>query len=133
MLTFKGNFNLFDDVIDFTTKSPQGEVGRWLNRKGAEMEAAAKAQVGVRTGRLRQSISRSQERTAYGQKLVIVADSRHAYYHHEGTRPHIIAASGRGNLRFTNRGRIVTVKSVRHPGNRANRFLSDQLKLIRTP
>lgn len=140
MLQLRMDIHLDPLAIDTMVNSPYGEVGRWLARKGAEMRTGAEGMVGVRTGRLRASISVSQERVVLGQQLVVGADAvrpgtdkSYAYDHHEGTRPHIIAPRPGGELVFVSRGRRIGSRVVKHPGTRANKFLSSQLVLLKSP
>jgi hypothetical protein len=140
VLRFKADLDLDPFAMDSLTNSPYGEVGRWLARKGQEMAAGARAQVGVRTGRLRASIAVSQERVPLGQELRIVADAvapgragSYALDHHEGTPPHLIRAKGRGALVFPGGRGVAAAKVVHHPGTRANKFLSDQLPILFVP
>ena len=110
--------------------SPNGDLGRYLHRRGVMMRAVATAKVGKSTGMLARSIYLEQEATKTGQKMVLGASSRHALLHHEGTRPHIIRARGNGTLRFASAGRVVYSRQVMHPGTRPNRFLSSTLPMI---
>jgi hypothetical protein len=118
-------------TLDFTLKSPYGPVGRHMYVRGRAIVSAAKAQVGVDTGRLKNSISMTQSRAVYGQSMTIGSPLRYALAHHEGTRPHIITPNRTEVLRFSSRGRIVYARAVRHPGTKPNKFLADNLYLIR--
>jgi hypothetical protein len=118
-------------VFDTFFNSPDGTVGRWLKRKGSRIVAAAKSQVGVRTGALRASIHMRHMRDPRGQYLRIGSSLGYARLHHEGSRPHLILPKKRQVLKFYSRGQIVMTHMVRHPGTRPNRYLSDNLKLIR--
>ena len=117
--------------LDFMLNDPYGPVGRHMFVRGRAIVAAAKAQVGVKTGRLRNSIHMRQERSIGGQTMTIGSPLSYAYAHHEGTKPHIITPSSSEFLRFTSRSRIVYARSVRHPGTKPNKFLADNLYLIR--
>ena len=117
--------------LDFMLNDPYGPVGRHMYVRGRAIMAAAKAQVGVKTGRLRNSIHMRQERSIGGQTMTIGSPLSYAYAHHEGTKPHIITPNGGEFLRFTSRSRIVYARSVRHPGTKPNKFLADNLYLIR--
>lgn len=117
--------------LDVMLKQPEGEVGRWLAKRAELIALAARAQVGRRTGRLASSIHIRHSRTVYGQSIKIGSDLHYALLHHEGTRPHLIVGRD-GPLRFSAKGRIVYTHAVRHPGTKPNRYLSDNLRLIRT-
>jgi hypothetical protein len=133
------NLHIDEAVLDHMLFSPSGDVGMWLRRKGAEMEAAARLEVGKRSGKLERSIYRTQERIPGGHKMVLGADARdssglksYALYHHEGTRPHEIVR--REGMAFVGRtGQPIVVKVVHHRGSKGNKFLSRQLRLLGIP
>lgn len=118
-------------ALDHLLNDPYGPVGRYLFARGRAIMAAAKAQVGVKTGRLKASIHMRQERAPYGQMIRIGSPLSYALMHHEGTRPHIITPNRAQVLRFTSGGRIIYTHAVKHPGTRPNRYLTDNLYLIR--
>jgi hypothetical protein len=91
---------------------------------------AAKAQVGVRTGALRASIHMRHLRDSRGQYVKIGSGLDYALLHHNGTRPHIIRPDRAKVLRFVRGGKVIFAHSVRHPGTKANRYLTDNLKLV---
>jgi hypothetical protein len=112
-------------------KDPTGVVGRYMFERGLKIMAAAKVKVGKTTGALAASINISQEPTTTGQKMTIGSPLRYAFYHHEGTRPHLIRADSGGFLRFSSRGRIVYSRQIMHPGTRPNRYLTSFLYMVR--
>jgi hypothetical protein len=118
----------YDSILDNFLNNPNGEVGRNLKNLGKEIQDLAKAKVGVRTGNLRKSIHMRHMKDARGQFMWIGSKVDYALAHHEGTRPHTIIPKGGKVLRFTSRGQVVYAHAVNHPGNRANRYLSDALK-----
>jgi hypothetical protein len=117
--------------LDNLLNSPKGEVGRYLAERGTRILIAAKNQVGVKTGRLKASINMRQYRSVGGQSLKIGSPLSYALIHHEGTRPHIITPNRAEFLRFSSRGRVVYTRVVRHPGTKPNKYLADNLYLIR--
>ena len=125
----------YNPEFNYAFKDPAGNpIGRYLRRKGVFMTTGAKIQAGYKTGALKKSISMSQSRTSYGQKLVIKATAPHALMHHEGTSPHIIiAGKDSKNFRFVAKGgNVVYTHVIKHKGTKPNRYLSDQLsKFIR--
>jgi hypothetical protein len=124
--------NINHSALDRMLNSPTGDVGRYLSGKGRLIVAAAKAQVGVDTGRLRQSIGMTHYRGLGGQYLRIGSSDSIALIHHQGTSPHTIEARDRHKvMRFTSGGRTIYSRRVLHPGTRPNRYLSDNLRLIR--
>ena len=117
-------------ALDFLINSPRGPVGIYLYRKALQIKTMARGQVGVDTGALKKSIHIRRGRTGVGQYVEIGSNLRHAYMHHEGTRPHVILPKTAKMLRFSAGGRMVYTRKVSHPGTRANRYLSDQLRVI---
>jgi hypothetical protein len=117
--------------LDTFLNAPRGEVGQWLKLRGMRVLAAAKAQVGVDTGALRASLHMRHLRDPRGQYLKIGSPLKYARAHHDGTRPHIITPNKKQVLKFTTRGQVVFARAVRHPGTKANRYLTDNLKLIK--
>lgn len=116
--------------LDVMLKQPQGEVGRWLRKRGTMIQSAAKAQAGIQTGALKASIKLIHERTVFGQMLTIGSSLSYALVHHEGSRPHVITPKNAKMLRFTSKGRVVYARTVLHPGTRPNKYLADNLYMI---
>jgi len=123
--------NIFKTELDFVLNNPSGDVGRYLARKGRLIMMAAKAQVGVRTGALRASIHMRHLRDSRGQFVRVGSALNYAYLHHEGSKPHVITPNRAQVLRFVNRGRIIYAHAVMHPGTKPNRYLTDNLGLVR--
>jgi hypothetical protein len=117
-----------DAAIYSLCASPNGPVQKDLKSRARRVETGAKRQVGVETGRLRESI-KADVRPGRNRlpEIYIGSNVRHALMHHEGTRPHIIHPSMRRTLRFKVRGRVVYTTVVRHPGTRPNHYLTDPL------
>lgn len=118
-------------ALEFLLDSPSGSVGRHLAKKGAMISIAAKAQVGVRTGALRASIHMRHLRDSRGQYIRVGSPLNYALAHHEGTKPHKITPKRAQVLRFTRGSTVVYAHSVMHPGTKPNKFLTDNLGLIR--
>lgn len=115
-------------------ESTTGMVGRDLRRRAKRVQIAAKVQVGKETRNLHRHIAISMERSVTGPiadvGVHVEPGIGYAYFHHEGTRPHVIEAKPGQHLRFRGRGGAqIYVTQVRHPGTRANRFLRDNLPL----
>jgi hypothetical protein len=98
---------------------------------GYKIMIAAKQQVGVDTGRLKNSIHMRHFRSGIGQMIEVGSPLKYALLHHEGTRPHLITPNRAQVLRFTSGSRVIYTHQVRHPGTRPNRYLTDNLYLIR--
>lgn len=127
-LTFK-NITWYKPELDYLLHNPSGPVGRNLGERGRQVAIAARRQVGVDTGALRASISVSHHRDVRGQFVMVGSRLNYALMHHNGTRPHIITPNRSQYLVFNKGGRVIYATSVRHPGTKANRFLSDNLYL----
>ena len=112
-------------------KSPVGEVGRFLAGRARLIVIGAKRQVGKKTRKLQQSIHSRQSRTAYGQMVWIGSEVEYALAHHEGTKPHLITPNRAQVLRFTRGSSVVFAHAVMHPGTKANRYLSDNLRIMK--
>lgn len=123
--------NFFEPALRKLLKSPDGAVGRHLRKKGKLVELAAKRQVGVRTGALRSSIHMRHGRDVRGQYVMVGSKLPYAKMHHEGTKPHMIFPNKAPILRFTKRGQVIYAHAVAHPGTKANKYLTDNLKLIK--
>lgn len=120
----------YEPFFDQFKNSPRGEIGDHIEqRAGRAILLAAKRQVGVRTGMLKETIRMTHVRVGLTQELRIGSDYHIALLHHEGTRPHSITPNGPHMLRFTSKGRVVYSRHVNHPGTRPNRYLSDNLYL----
>ena len=130
--------------IDKLLNQPNGETGRYLEKKAKKLRDAARMQAGVNTGRLRRSIRvYGHRRSGTGQKIQIGSSVPYALMHHEGTRPHIITPNNHRFLKFKPKGGgggkgwnvladgSVLARKVRHPGTKPNRYLSDSVKYIR--
>ena len=117
--------------LSFLLDNPSGDVGRYLAKKGRMVQVAAMAQVGVRTGALRASIHMRHLRDSRGQFVRIGSPLNYALAHHEGTKPHLITPNRAQVLRFVRGSTVVYAHSVMHPGTKPNRFLTDNLSLIR--
>lgn len=116
-------------AIDKFLNSQAGPVGRWLAKQGFKVLARAKRQVGVRTGALRASLHMRHYRDSRGQYVRIGSSLSYARLHHQGSKPHLITPKEKQVLRFYSRGRIVYARAVLHPGNKPNRYLTDNLRL----
>lgn len=111
---------------------PSGMVGQHMYRIGKRMQAAARIQVRRRTGLLAASIQVSQSAGEHGQTMTVRASVPYAILVHEGTAPHLISGRNGGMLRFTKGTRVIYSRAVVHPGTRANKFLSDQLYMVKS-
>jgi hypothetical protein len=122
------NVRFYAVVLDDLLNNPNGSVGDFLDKKGKDILALAKAKVGVRTGNLRNSLHMRHMRDARGQYVWVGSTLDYALAHHEGTGPRTITPKSGKVLRFVSRGQIVYAHSVQHPGTKANRYLSEALR-----
>lgn len=119
---------LYKPILNFELNDPRGMVGRHMHRLGLDIKRDAQAQAGVKTGALKKSIRLEHTGASRGQSIKIGSNLPYALAHHEGTRPHIITPNPPNKtLRFSSGSKIIRTAIVRHPGTRANRYLSDQL------
>ena len=116
--------------MDFVLRSPNGEVGRHLRKLARRLQLLAKAQVGVDTGALKDSINYRIVRGGGGLVAIVGSNNHIALLHHQGARPHIITPRRAQTLRFYSHGRIVYSKLVHHPGTKPNRYLTDNLRRV---
>lgn len=80
--------------------------------------------VPVRPGRLRDSIVARVGTDSSGAFVRVGANTEYATYVHEGTVPHRITARRAPRLVFWHGGRVVYARTVNHPGNAPNRYLT---------
>jgi hypothetical protein len=120
-----------EPVIQRMLNSPEGDVGQYLARRGRLIVFAAKKQVGVKTGQLRESIHMRHLYDSRGQFLMIGSEKHYALLHHEGSRPHTISPNRAQTLKFTRGAQVVYTKRVYHPGTKPNRYLTDHLRLVK--
>jgi len=118
--------------FDIFLNSTSGTVGRYVRTRGKMILAAAKIQVGKDTGALERSINMVHNRLGTrGHIMTIGSPLDYALVHHEGSRPHVITPRDANILRFSSGGRVIYTHKVNHPGTRPNRYLSDQLWMVR--
>ena len=123
------NITFYKSQTDFLLENPGGPVGRSLARRGQKVLAAARGQVGVDSGKLKKSLRMTHERGARGQFVRVGSKLNYALTHHQGSRPHIITPKRSQVMVFSKKAQIIYATSVRHPGTRANRYLTDNLYL----
>lgn len=126
-LSLSTNSTVIAKKLEVEINKPGGDVWRYIERKKFPALEGARRMVGVRTGRLRRSISWYHLKNVTGQYAGLKASAPHALMHHEGTRPHLIVPNQGKALRFQQRGVVVFRNSVMHPGTKANPFLRAQL------
>lgn len=130
MAAFRPNKVIWYELqVDYLLNNPEGTTGRFIGRRAKGVEIAAKRQVGVRTGALRNSITRHGLRSMVGPMYVVGSRLPYALSHHEGTSPHPIYPSRKKVLRFTDGDVLVFTRKVDHPGTKPNRYLSDNLAI----
>lgn len=120
----------YEPVLDKFLNQPTGTVGEYLRDKGNQITFLAKTLVGVRTGALRASIHMRHLRDTRGQYVQVGSTLPYARMHHEGTRPHMIYPKRAKVLRFVRRGQVVYAHAVRHPGTKANKYLTQAMRTV---
>lgn len=114
---------------DSVFQSHDGIVGSDLDRRADRVLNAAKAKVGVKTGRLKRDLHKRWMPSGTGRLVMQVGSSvSYATVHHDGAKPHIIRARDAKAMRWVNdSGNVVFATTVHHPGHRANRYLETAL------
>jgi hypothetical protein len=118
--------------IDALLSSESGPVAKHVKGLGRQVSIIAKSLAGVRTGRLKKSISVSRDRSyGPGYAVLVGSDVRHALVHHMGARRHMILPRRPGGvLRFRRGSTVVYTRSVRHPGHAPNPYLTTALRRV---
>jgi len=129
------NVKIYDIPFDITFNEPHGLVGRWMAKRGRVSLAYAKTHAGVRTGRLKASIRLAHDRKAPGRgqqvRIGVPGNGRgYALLHHVGSAPHVITVKRGRMLAFDVHGRRVLTRTVRHPGTKANHYLTGSFKVF---
>jgi hypothetical protein len=130
MLRFKSNrVHFYNSTLHnfLNTNKSRDKLTLWseIERSVARGVVRAKKEVGVKTGALRSSIVSYHTGSARGQVYGIKATKKYAYMHHEGTKAHemtIVRAGGRS--------RVLTSRTIMHPGTKPNPYLRNQLETI---
>lgn len=121
---------IYKPILNFELNNRYGMVGQHLHGIANRILQDAKRQVGVKSGHLRKSLHIQHIDGSRGQSVKIGSDVSYALAHHEGTRPHLITPNPPNTvLRFRSGAKIINTSLVRHPGTKANRYLSDQLRV----
>lgn len=119
--------------IRYTFREKDGPVGRYAQGMGRTLTSLAKRQVGVRTRALQRSITYrvyNRRSSVNDLRIQVGSDNKIALLHHKGTKPHTIKPRYKKALRFQQHGKIVFAHIVKHPGTRANRYLTDNLPKV---
>jgi hypothetical protein len=135
-------FRLDPDAVRRWLTRPDGDVARYLFRKGLDVSNVAKQLVGVDEGELRRDIGLRPGQDSRGLFVDIGSSVEHALVHHEGSAPHTITTkppgrpsragrAGAGRLSFTVGGRKVFARIIHHPGTRGTHYLTRALEAIR--
>lgn len=125
-------------------RSPSGPVMRKLIEDGELVKEEAKRLVGVhrpnaqdaprarRPGTLRDKIVKRVADVNGQPAVLVVAEDEIAMWHHEGTPAHPITARRAPMLVFywPKVGKVVSFRSVNHPGTQPNRFLVNALRVL---
>lgn len=112
---------------DNFTRSPTGEVGRDLIKRGEKLKQLARGSIKSKSGRLARSLTMNYYRGTLNPYVEVGSDLEYSYFVHEGTKPHQIRPKTHRKLRFNVGGKIVYVDKVDHPGTRPTKFLSRHL------
>lgn len=118
---------IYYDRVNHLLRAPTGLVRPFIESKAREVVAYSKIQVGVQTGALRSSISYTMGPVGAEASAKVKAHDWKALLHHEGARPHLITSTSK-KLTIPRGGTVIYTKTVRHPGTKPNRYLTDSLK-----
>lgn len=121
--------DIYKDKVRFVLRDPGGLVYPYIEKKTKQVTRLAKAQVGVATGALKNSIEYNMRSGAGPVSSRVTAHDRKAIMHHEGTKPHIIEGKSK-TLKFRGGPTVLYRKRVMHPGTKPNRFLTDSLQAV---
>lgn len=102
-------------------RSPTGEVGRNLAKRGERIaEAARKLAPGSMGDHVHTTVTGS---VLTGTLVTVYCDHPAIIYVSKGTRPHVIMPSGKKALRFSMGGETVFAMRVNHPGTKPDPFM----------
>jgi hypothetical protein len=130
-------------ALDEMLRGPNGYVVKYLIKQAEKVQAAAKNQCGYDAagggdhGHLRDSIVKRVMASPGGGDPNVQVGSSHpiALIHHEGTKPHMILPTSASVLAFPadwgDVNGIAFAAQVNHPGTAPNRYLTDNLRLVR--
>lgn len=104
---------------------------RFLERVTKTAQRNSQREAPVRKGTLRRSLTSRVEVSGTQMQGVIGTNLNYAQAVHDGARPHIIRAKNGGMLRFTIGSAVIFRQQVKHPGQKANPFLTRGLAATR--
>lgn len=128
------NLRLDRTALHMELNTRSGGLWRELEIAGEKAVIGAKSSVGYKTGQLRRSIHKRHQGNSKGQFMQIGSWTvPYALSHHQGTRPHLILPKEPGGiLVFGSGSRVVrTPGPVKHPGTKANHYLTRELRHFR--
>lgn len=98
-----------------------------ISLRDVQERARAEHRFTTRTGLAERSIRTAEARK--GQTLfgTVYTALDYGVYLHEGTRPHVIEPRRKKALRWTDGGRFVFARRVKHPGTKADPYIYDAL------
>lgn len=130
-MTF-GKLVVYKPILNFELNHNFGLVGRHLHKTANRITQLAKLQVGKKTGNLMRSIKfRHLPKNTLGPGIKVGGYTSYALMHHQGTKPHIITPNKPGgNLVFRKGSRVIHTQIVRHPGTRANNYLTTPMRVV---
>jgi hypothetical protein len=124
-------FNIDPAGVAAVLRGPNGPVARRAIEDGELVKREAQRIVGVKTGRLRDTIVKRMSFDSNGITVYIGSPERRALIHHEGTQPHLIEPARAKVLSWVSGGVRFFAARVHHPGTRPNRFLVNALNVLR--
>ncbi|TXH11858.1 MAG: hypothetical protein E6R04_00035 [Spirochaetes bacterium] len=134
MFDFQGpNLKLDESAMFRLLENPRGgrgTVGAYMKKLGLQILAGSKAMVGVRSGKLKNSLHMRQGLRGRVQYVEVGSQLNYAAAHHEGTKPHAITSHEGRVMRFNVGGMVVYAKKTHHPGTAPNPYLTVPMKRV---
>ncbi|QEM41563.1 hypothetical protein SEA_FORZA_96 [Gordonia phage Forza] len=125
--------------FDYMFHSWNGPTGHYLKGRIRLLEQLARMQIGIRTGAAKASIETHyghrgkalEARVGPNARMADTMRNRgYAYWHHEGTLPHLITANKAKALRYYAAGAPVFAHTVHHPGTKPNHYLTQPMNEV---
>ena len=137
-MTTRVVFEINEPGFRYVFQSLAGPCGRDFVRKCRALETRAQLSVGVDTGATLNSIDSMFYTQPGGDFAARVGANPSgerigvAFWHHEGTHPHVIKPRTARMLRFPDRrtGQIVFRHRVFHPGTKPNPYLTRHIREV---
>lgn len=98
-----------------------------VSLRDVQERARAEHRFTTRTGLAERSIRTAEARKGQTLSGTVYTALDYGVYLHEGTKPHVIEPRRKKALRWTDGGRFVFARRVKHPGTKADPYIYDAL------